>query len=73
MGDTSSSLPSLQYLHQEDQWQTFENPTTQEWSHPGLAPLQTKLYALGGLWNGNPTAQNLSYQVIYTIVIPIVP
>jgi len=28
---------------------------------------------VGGRWNGMHAAQNLSYQAIYTIMIPIVP
>ena len=71
IGDSGLALQSLQYSYQLDQWQTFENPPAQQWSYLGLAPLQTRLYALGGRQNGNPTAQNLSYQAIYTIVIPI--
>jgi N-acetylneuraminic acid mutarotase len=72
-GDSGSSLPSLQYSYQLDQWQNFENPPAPEWSYLALAPLQSKLYALGGRQNGEPAAQNLSYQAIYTIVLPIVP
>ncbi len=73
-GETDSApLPPLQYLHQQDKWQAFENPFQQQWSHLGLVPLQTQLYGVGGRWNGIPTAQNLSYQAIYTIMIPIVP
>jgi len=71
-GETGSSLPPLQYFHQQDQWQEFESPFPQRWSHLGLVPLQTQLYGVGGRWNGIPAAQNLSYQAIYTITIPIV-
>ena len=70
----SAPLPPLQYIHQQDQWQAFEGPLSQqEWSHLGLVPLQTQLYGVGGRRNGAPAAQNLSYQAIYTILIPIVP
>ena len=71
--ETSSSLPPLQYIHQQDQWQAFEGPLhQQEWSHLGLVPLQTQIYGLGGRLNGIPAARNLSYQAIYTILIPLV-
>ena len=73
LGNSAAALPSLQYLHQQDQWQTIENPPVQSWSNLGLAPLQTRLYALGGSQNGQPAAQNLSYQAIYTISLPIAP
>jgi len=35
-------------------------------------PFQTQLYGVGGRWNGMHAAQNLSYQAIYTIMLPIV-
>ena len=73
IGDNGSTLPPLQYVHQQDQWQTFENPPFLEWSYLGLVPLQTRLYAMGGHQNGIPVLQNLSYQAIYTIVIPVFP
>ncbi len=73
VGETDSTLPPLQYSYQQDQWQAFENPFPQQWSHLGLVPIQTQLYGVGGRWNGIPVAQNLSYQAIYTIMVPIVP
>jgi N-acetylneuraminic acid mutarotase len=73
MGDTGSILPSLQYSYQLDQWKNFENPPAPEWSYLALAPLQSKLYVLGGRQNGVSVSQNLSYQAIYTIEIPIAP
>ncbi|MDP1547605.1 MAG: kelch repeat-containing protein [Anaerolineales bacterium] len=72
-GNTGSSLPPLQYLHQQDQWQEFESPFSQHWSHLGLVPFQTQLYGVGGWWNDTPATQNLSYQAIYTILIPVIP
>jgi DNA-binding CsgD family transcriptional regulator len=71
-GETGSSLPPLQYVRQQDQWQEFEGPFSQRWSHLGLVPLQTQLYGVGGWWNDIPAAQNLSYQAIYTIIIPVI-
>jgi len=35
-------------------------------------PFQTQLYGVGGRWNDMPAAQNLSYQAIYTILIPVI-
>ena len=71
-GDPDSPLPSLQYSYQKDQWQAFADPFPQQWSYLGLISLQTQLYGIGGWWNDAPTAQNLSYQAIYTIMIPII-
>ncbi len=72
-GKADSLLHPLQYVHQQDQWQEFESPFSQRWSHLGLVPLQTQLYGVGGRWNDIPAAQNLSYQAIYTILIPVIP
>ncbi len=73
VGKTDFAMPPLQYSFQQDQWQTFEDPLHQPWSHLGLVPIQTKLYALGGRQDGLPGAQNLSYQAIYSIMLPIFP
>ena len=72
-GKTVSLMPPLQYIHQQDQWQEFESPFPQRWSHLGLVPFQTQLYGVGGLQSGVPATQNLSYQAIYTILIPVIP
>jgi kelch-like protein 18 len=72
-GETGSSLLPLQYFPQQDQWQEFESPFSQRWSHLGLVPFQTQFYGVGGRWNGIPVAQNLSYQAIYTIMMPVIP
>ncbi|MCX6035202.1 MAG: LuxR C-terminal-related transcriptional regulator [Chloroflexi bacterium] len=73
LGETDSTLLPLQYFYQQDQWQTFEDPLPQRWSYLGLVSLQTKLYGVGGRLNGMLAAQNLSYQAIYTILIPVIP
>ena len=73
IGNNDSALPPLQYLHQQDQWQTFENPPLPEWSHLGLVPFQTHLYGMGGKQDGIPAALNQAYQAIYTIALPEIP
>jgi len=72
-GETGSPLPPLQYVHQQDQWQEFEGPLSENWSHLGLVPFQTQLYGVGGYLGETFTAQNLSYQAIYTILMPVIP
>ena len=72
-GKAGSSLLPLQYVHQQDQWQEFESPHSENWSHLGLVPFQTQLYGVGGWWNDIPAAHNLSYQAIYTILMPVIP
>jgi N-acetylneuraminic acid mutarotase len=71
-GKADSLLQPLQYIRQQDQWQEFEGPFSQRWSHLGLVPFQTQLYGVGGWWNGIPATQNLSYQAVYTVQIPII-
>ena len=72
-GKAGSSLLPLQYVHQQDQWQEFESPHSENWSHLGLVPFQTQLYGVGGWQNNMPATQNLSYQAIYTILMPVIP
>ena len=72
-GKAGSSLLPLQYVHQQDQWQEFESPHSENWSHLGLVPFQTQLYGVGGYLGETFTAQNLSYQAIYTILMPVIP
>ncbi|GAB4500581.1 MAG: kelch repeat-containing protein [Anaerolineales bacterium] len=66
----AAGLPPLRYSHQQNQWQEFENPQAQNWSHFGLVSFQTHLYGVGGLEAQTPSAKNLSYQAIYIILIP---
>ena len=73
IGKPDSNLSPLQYLYQQNKWQAFKDPFPQQWSSFGLVPHQTQLYGVGGQRNGITVAQNLSYQAIYTIMIPIVP
>ena len=71
-GETGSLLHPLQYVHQQDQWQEFEGSLSENWSHLGVVPTGTQLYILGGRLGGISTAQNLAYQAIYTVQIPII-
>jgi N-acetylneuraminic acid mutarotase len=65
-------LPPLNYNYQQDKWQEIDPPFLQRWSYIGLVPFQTRVYAFGGLQNDIPTANNLSYQAIYAVTIPII-
>jgi hypothetical protein len=65
-------LPSIHLLPLSSEWQEFKMPITQSWSHMAVLPLGTQLYVLGGGVNGSPTDQQISYQAIYTISLPIV-
>jgi DNA-binding CsgD family transcriptional regulator/N-acetylneuraminic acid mutarotase len=73
-GKSSAGLDTLQYSYQQDQWEVLQtDQSSQSWAFLGLVSLQTHLYALGGEQNGSPVAQNIAFQAIYTIMIPILP
>ncbi len=71
-GENGQSLTSLKYFPQIDEWQSFEGPMPQTWSKMGLTSLETFLYALGGRLDGNFTQRHMTYQAIYTIVVPVI-
>ncbi len=72
IGKDEQALPALQYVPHQDKWQRLELAVPPAWSHMALVSTETHLYALGGAVRGTPTAQNLAYQAIYTILIPVV-
>jgi DNA-binding CsgD family transcriptional regulator/N-acetylneuraminic acid mutarotase len=72
-GEKGSVFIPMQYSPQKDQWQEFQDPTSQTWSHLGLVHYQTRIFGVGGQWEGFPAAQIMSYQVLYSILIPALP
>ena len=71
LGETESLSP-LKYFPQEDRWDTFLLPNEGSWSHMGVASIESFLYVLGGQWGDKIVGENLSYQAIYTITLPLV-
>jgi len=67
-----ATASSLEYVPSLDQWQEVGGREMKSWSHLSLVALAPHVYALGGLIDGQPTSQNLSYQAIYTVVLPLV-
>lgn len=65
-----SALPSLEYIPSAATWQEFDSPVTESWAHMGMVLSGTQIYVLGGELAGQPTAQNIAYQAIYTVSIP---
>jgi DNA-binding CsgD family transcriptional regulator len=63
----------LEYFPQNDAWQKIPGLSSQPWSRLGLIPVGTHLYALGGQLGGVIVGENLSYQAIYTVLIPLIP
>lgn len=70
--DSEERLQALGYQTLSNTWQELENPFPEPWSDFGLAPVGTHLYGIGGKVDGQISDQNQAYQVIYTVVIPIV-
>ncbi len=66
------STPSYIYLPNEDVWQSFELPISQEWSRMGVSLVGKDLYMLGGDINDVPTDGNYAYQVIFTVSFPVI-
>ncbi len=71
--DLSVSQPTaLYYNSQLDQWTEFKTPVELPWSKMGVVAVGNFLYALGGALNDVSTAQNLAYQAVFTVLLPVV-
>ncbi|MCB9135601.1 MAG: hypothetical protein H6636_09250 [Anaerolineales bacterium] len=76
-GKQEGEIPENQLIFHPDtnQWSvgtvltSSANPT---WSQIGVAVVKTRVYAMGGLIDGIPTSQNLSFQVLYTVPLPVI-
>ena len=71
-GAPGAELPSLAYFTQSNEWQLFEAPSLRLGSGLGLVSHGPFLYALGGETDQIPSANNLAYQAIYTVSIPVI-
>lgn len=72
IGEVDVDLYSLVYFPNSDKWQKFTSPYSGSWSNLGLVPLESQLYALGGLLEDTITDQNMAYQAIFTVLFPVV-
>lgn len=70
-GNTSSSLTSIVYLIQTNEWQAFESPPVDLGQNNRLVSLGNYIYIIGGQ-TASGTGYTLSYQAVYTVVIPII-
>lgn len=62
---------NLKYFARQDEWQSFETPVGSQPSvRPAVLSLETLLYVLGGDTAGAASDRNLSYQAIYTVLVP---
>ncbi|MBM3127429.1 MAG: hypothetical protein FJ009_02195 [Chloroflexi bacterium] len=71
-GDAGNPLAALQYSPEEDRWTAFDSPFPKSWVYLSLLPMGTDIYGIGGKTNDAPTSRNMSYQAIFTILVPIV-
>lgn len=70
--DDAQDLAILELSPTAPIWQSISASIPATWSSLGIVSLGPHLYLMGGLVENNPTGLNLSYQAIYTVVIPIV-
>jgi DNA-binding CsgD family transcriptional regulator len=73
LGGEDDFFSQMDFVPQTDLWQVLENPLAGEWSYPAAAALGTQIFVLGGELNGSPTDRSLAYQVLFVVVIPMVP
>jgi N-acetylneuraminic acid mutarotase len=71
-GEPGVALLPLEYSQEEDKWRSFESPLPKQWSYLVTLPLGTQLYSIGGKLEGVPASQNMAYQALYTILIPVI-
>lgn len=67
-----NKIQTLQYSSQENEWRLFSSSDSETWAFLGLVPIETELFAVGGLLNNELTERNLSYKAIYTISLPLI-
>ena len=67
-----SAYPTLQYSPNQNAWQPVDVTRADAWTQPGVVALETKLYALGGKSAGVISDKNSAYQVVFTILLPII-
>ncbi len=73
IGGTQGHFSQMEYTPQTGLWQVIENPLAGEWSHVAAAALGTEIYVFGGELEGAATDRTLAYQVLFIVVIPVVP
>ena len=72
-GESDEPLTPVEYSPFNDSWQTFSMPIPESWSALGMVSFGQYLYVLGGMVQNSHTSLHLSYQAIYTIMLPLIP
>jgi DNA-binding CsgD family transcriptional regulator len=75
IGGTMSSddFTTIALIPDETDWGQIDNPIEKGWISLGATNIGTRLYALGGINNEGLNNQMWSYQVLFTISLPILP
>jgi len=69
---SSGSDYSYEYNPIEQNYRLLQNPISQLWSSLVLIPQGSFIYAFGGKVNDKPVGNNLRFQVIYTVALPVI-
>jgi len=70
--DSSEADYSYIYLPVSNSWQELQHPFSHNWTHFGQVLLGMRMYLIGGEIEETPSNQNISYQAIFTLSIPVV-
>jgi DNA-binding CsgD family transcriptional regulator len=72
VGDAFAWMLSYGSQSQATEWQRMAGPTDDEWYDLGVVALGTRIYAIGGEIESQPSANTLSVQVIFIQTLPFV-
>lgn len=67
----SGRISSYQFAPQTGGWLKFELEPYSTWVGPSVIPLGSNMFLVGGEIDGQITAQASSYQMLFTVVLPI--
>jgi len=62
----------LEFIPARNEWRLRATIVPLPWAYLGLIAFDTHLYAIGGLVEGVPSAQNASFQALFTVLLPTV-
>ena len=68
----ADELLPLGFMPAANDWVSFASPPTYPLAFPGLVSWGTRIYALGGELDDQPTAQTQTYQLMFIVAVPII-
>ncbi len=72
LGRPNQSFTQMVFDPATDRWEIIENPLAKEWAHLAISVLGTEIYSMGGEIEGETSNRNLSYQIIFVFMLPII-